>query len=101
MVIAVPAPLVIQRDDEEVGAFEMLQRRLPARVGRETCVFAVHDRLTERATHAVEDRGPQQEGLDVLGLPFKHLLEQVIEHKAMAARERGDEAGPVAGRRAG
>ena len=29
MVIAVPAPLVVQRDDEQVGAFEIFQGGLP------------------------------------------------------------------------
>ena len=69
MVIAIPAPFVVQRDDEEVHPFQVFQRCLPIdRSGR------VDDGLAERPAQAVQDRGLQQEGAHRLGLSFQHFL---------------------------
>src|SRR5438128_850229 len=62
MVIAVPPPLVVQRDNEQVGAFERVEDGLPRRRGIE------QDGITQGAAEAVEDRCVQQERLDVFGL---------------------------------
>ena len=89
MVIAVPAPLVVQGDDEQVGVLEVLQGLLPGGCG------VGHHGITERAAEPIEDGRAQQEGLDGLGLPLEDLLEQVVEHEMVAAGERRDEAGDV------
>ena len=49
VVIAVPAPLVVQGDDEKVGPLEILQGLLAGGRGVE------QHRITELATEAVED----------------------------------------------
>ena len=49
MVIAIPLPLVVERDDEQVGAFEIFQRRLPG-----TCRGEQHG-LAQRTAQAIED----------------------------------------------
>jgi len=96
-VIAVPAPLVVQRDDEQVSAFEVLQGGL-------TIVQAPGDLLppgsgengiTQGTTHAAKDGGAQQKCLDTRGLPLQHFFDQVIQHEMVAAGERLDEAGGV------
>src|SRR5215469_3970305 len=62
LVIAVPASLAVQRDEEQVGVFQILQGSLPGRRGVE------QDGITQRSAEAVEDRCAQQERLDVFGL---------------------------------
>ena len=89
MVIAVPAPLVVQGDDEQVGSLEILQGLLAGGRGVE------QHGITERAAEPIEDGRPQQEGLDGFGLPLEDLLDQVVEHEVVAAGERRDEAGDV------
>ena len=89
MVVAVPAPLVVQGDDEQVGPLEVLEGRLTGRRGVE------QHGITERAAEAIEDGRPQQEGLHGLGLPLEDLFDQIVEHEAVAAGERRDEAGSV------
>ncbi len=81
-VVAVPAPLVVQGDDEQVGALEMLERLLAGGRGVE------QHGIAQRAAEAIEDGRPQQEGLDGLGLPLEDLLDQVVEHEAVTAGER-------------
>src|SRR5438477_8874988 len=50
LVIAVPAPLVVQGDEEQVGAFEILEGFLPGNRG-------IHQNgITQRAAQTVEDR---------------------------------------------
>src|SRR5262249_26351964 len=51
VVIAVPPSLMVQGDQEQIGAFQIVQRRLPGRHGVE------HHRLTHRAAQPLEDRG--------------------------------------------
>ena len=89
MVIAVPTPLVVQRDDEQVGAFEIFQGCLPgSRRGEQ-------NGITKGAAHAVEDRGAQQERLDAFGLLSQDFFHQIVQHEMVAAGERSDEAGGV------
>src|SRR5437660_7967647 len=57
MVIAVPASLVIQGDEEQVGVFEIFQGCLPGTRGGE------QNGITKRAAQAVQDRCTQQKGL--------------------------------------
>ena len=86
----VPAPLRVERDEEEVGPLGTLEERpgvlatgqLAAQVGREP--------LGDRRP----DQEPAQVGVDLA----EHLVGEVVEHEALAARERldhGRRVGPI------
>ncbi len=87
MVIAVPTPLVVQGDDEQVGLFEIFQGLLP--------VVLAGERIAQGAGQSVEDGSLQQESLDAFGLLFQDFLDQIVQHETVAASERVDEAGNV------
>lgn len=89
MVIAVPAPLVVQRDEEQVDAFEIAQRFLPGNRGVE------QHGITEGTAQAVEDRRAQEESLDACGLLVQDFFDQIVHHETVAAGEGCDEAGGV------
>src|SRR5436305_2114617 len=57
MVIAVPTPLVVQGDEEQVGAFEILEGCLPGNRGVQ------QNGITQQARQPVEDRRAQQKSL--------------------------------------
>jgi hypothetical protein len=86
MVIAIPAPLVVQRDNEQVGALQGNQRRLPS----SGCIL--QDGVAQWPAQAIENGGAQQEVLDACRLPLQNLLHQVVEHETVAAAEGCDEA---------
>ena len=65
MVITIPMPLIIQRDDKEIHLFQGFQHRLP--IDRLGCI-RVDDGLAQRSAQAIQDRGLQQEGAHLLGL---------------------------------
>src|SRR6185295_11030266 len=65
LVVAIPAPPVIERDEEEVPAIERLQHRRAALV--------TSNGIAERATQPTQDRGLQQELADMLGLTVQDL----------------------------
>ncbi len=83
MVIAVPAPCLVEGRDEEVGPFQVCQGLL--------AVAAAGDGVAEGAREPVEDGRLDQEGLQVLRQALQHLLDQVVEDVAMAAGEVGDQ----------
>ena len=85
VVIAVPAPFVVEGDEEQVGAFEILEGCLPGsrRVAQ--------NGITQWAAQLVEDRRAHQERLHALRLSLQDLLEQIVEHETVAAGERSDE----------
>src|SRR5512140_2620329 len=60
MVIAVPAPLGIEGDEEEVGPVEVLERLLSRGRGVD------QHGIAQGAAEPIEDGGAQQEGLDGL-----------------------------------
>src|SRR5690349_11481550 len=60
MVVAVPAPLVVQGDKEHVGAFELLEGA--------SAVIAAGECVTQRAAESVQDGGVQEELPYLLGL---------------------------------
>jgi hypothetical protein len=86
-VVAVPAAPLVQGDQEQVGALEVLQRLLP--------VAAPGDRVAERAAEALEDRGVEQEVPQLSRLPLEDLPGQVVEDVAVAAAEPLDQRGRV------
>ena len=83
VVVAVPVPLVVQRDDERVRVLH-----LPQQVGRSA---RARDRVTELRAQPVEDGGGQQEVVDLGGLPVQDLRRQVVDDVAIVAGEGGDE----------
>ena len=89
MVIAVPAPLVVLGDDEQVGVFEIFQGCLPGNR------WVEQNGITKRSAHAVEDGSAQQESLDAFGLLLQDLFKQIVHHETMAAGERLDKTGGV------
>src|SRR5260221_538933 len=89
MMIAVPTPLVVQGDDEQVGMFEIFQGGLPGNRRVE------HNGITQGAAEAVEDGRAQQERLDAFGLLPENFFKQIVQHEMVAAGKRFDEAGGV------
>ena len=83
VVIAVPATLIVERNDEEVPPFQGTQHRL--------AVASPGDGITERAAQPVEDAGVQEELSNVVGEALQDLLDQVVDDVAVVAREPGDE----------
>ena len=86
MMIAVPAPLVVQRHDEQVGVFDIRQDFFAGTRGRE------QNGITQRAAQALKNRCAQQKSLDAFGLLLQHFFNQVVQHEMVAAGERLDEA---------
>ena len=87
MVVAIPPPLVVQGDDEEVGAFQIGKGGLA--VGR----AIAQNGIAQGRTQAVEEGGVEEEGLDGGGLLVQHFFDEVIQHKVVAPREGVDEVG--------
>jgi hypothetical protein len=93
-VVTEPAPVVVERKEEEVLALQALQHRLPAVVPG--------DRVAERAAQPVEDGGPEQEPPDIVGQRGEHLVAQIIRDEAMPAADHGPVHGlrmPAEGKR--
>ena len=86
-VIAVPATLVVEGHDEQVGALQLLQSRLTIRPARH--------RIAERSAQAIEDGGAQEELLGLGRQSGKDLLDDVVEDEAMASSEAMHELGLV------
>jgi hypothetical protein len=83
VVVAVPGALGVQRDQEQVGALEVLQHRGP--------IGPAEDRVAQGAGEPVEDGGSQQEVAHSGGLPCKDLVGKVVDDEPVAAGERLDE----------
>jgi hypothetical protein len=80
VMVAPPAPHLVQRHQEQASALGLLQQLLT--------VGPAGDRGTQRPRQALQDRGLQQEPPQVLRLAVQHLLGQVVQHIAVAAGER-------------
>jgi hypothetical protein len=80
---AVPAALLVQRDQEQVGALDPLQDVLAIGISS--------DRAAERAAESLEDGASEQKRPYPLRLTLEHLLAQVVEDVAMGPRERTKE----------
>lgn len=87
LVIAIPATVVVEGDDEDVVPLERCQHLRAVRVAREG--------VAQLSRQLVEHRCANEEPGDVLGQPIKDLLDEVVEHEPVAARERVDELGDV------
>jgi hypothetical protein len=87
VVVAVPKPLIVQRNHEQVGVLEALQRRLP--------IGAAGDSVAQGPAHTPEYGGFKQKGPDLFGLSMEHLFDQVVQHVAVTAGEGFYESGDV------
>ncbi len=81
-VVAIPAPLGIERDDEEVRPFGSLEEG----VG----IGATRELAAQVAREALRDRGPDQERPEVVFDPAQGLVGEVVEDEPLAAPERLD-----------
>ena len=84
MVVAEPGAPGVERDHERVRALQVQQD--PFRAG------AAGQQVGQLPVDAIDHAGAQEQVLDVVGLPFQHLGEQVLGHGALAAGEFGHEA---------
>src|SRR5262249_57520253 len=82
-VVAVALPAPIERYQEHVLAFEMLQDRLT--------VSNAADRGGKRRVHAFQDRGGEQELPNFWRLDVEHFLDEIVGHQPLATVERCDE----------
>src|SRR5262249_3178953 len=85
VVVAVPLPLVVEGDDEQVLALEDLEPL--------AAVVAAGERVAQRTSQLREHGGVEEEPANVLGLAAEPLLDQGVQDEAVAAGERVDEAG--------
>ena len=84
LMIAVPFPFVIQRNDKEILLPERLQHSI-------VIIPGVQDGFAKRPGQAVQDGGLQEKAAHLFRLLLEDFLEQVIHHIMMASGERGDE----------
>ena len=66
MVITVPGPFIIERNEKQVGLFELLQHLLASGLTGYS--------IAERPVQAIEDGGLQQERTDMLRLLAQHFF---------------------------
>src|SRR5215217_5466622 len=85
--VTVPAPLVVERDDEEVLPLQPLKHLLPS--------ITAGERIAQSGTHALQHGRLEQELTHPFGLPFEDLLGQEVQDVAVAPGEGLDEAGEV------
>jgi hypothetical protein len=83
VVTAVPAPLGVERHEEQARPFEPVEH--PRRP------LSARDRVAERAGQPFQHRGAQQELAHLVGLAVQHLEAEVVDHRPVVAGERGDE----------
>ena len=77
VLVAVPGALVVERDDEQVAALELLEHG--------AAVAASGEGVAECAGHLVEHGGRHEEVSNPVGLSAEHLLDQVVQDETVAA----------------
>ena len=105
-VVAVPAALGVEGDDEQVGRLELLQDALaagrwtPGR-GRQFGIRSLHvkERVAKRGAETVEEGGVEEKVLDLGRLVLQHLLDEIIEDVAVAAGKGIEKGVDLLGRR--
>jgi hypothetical protein len=88
VMVAVPAPVIIERESEQVRALESFKDRLRA-------CFAAGYQIAQRAAQQVEYGGLEEKIFDLLGLAVDRFFQQVIQDLAMAARKAAYKAGCI------
>jgi len=93
VVVAVPATLVVERDDEQILTLKDLQHRLT--------VAATGQGVAQAAGQLVEHGRVEQEPAHLVRLPVQNFLYEVVENEPVAPGERLDKprdvTRPVAG----
>ncbi len=92
--VAIPLTLIVERNDEQVGAFEVFQDFPAGQIGKSASLQIEHC-ITQGTGQAVQDGSLEQEGLDAIGLTLKDFFDQVIQYVSVAAREGLDEASDI------
>ena len=87
LVVAPPAPDLVQGDQEQIGPLQPLQPPLAA--------AAAADGVAQRPRQPLQHRGLEQEPHRLGGLAVQHLLGQVVQDIAVAARELLHEPGDI------
>ena len=87
MVVAPPAPDVVELHHEQTGPVHLFEQFL--------AVVAAGDRVAERPAETFQDRRLEEEVPEVLPLPAENLLGQVVQDVPVAAGEGGHETGHV------
>ena len=93
VVVAVPAPVAVERDEEQVRPVQGLEHRSATPAAGALRQGA--DRVAQRPGEPVEDRGVEQEAPYVVGLSTEDLVGEVVDDEPVVASEPGDEAGAV------
>src|SRR5215469_8039472 len=84
MVIAIPMPLVVQRNQKEIGPLQDREDRV--------AFLLVSDGVTERTTQPVEDGGLKQEVTHRFGLALQDLFDQKVHDVPVVSSECLDES---------
>ena len=92
VVVAVPVAVVVERDDEHVGAVQRLEQCCT--------VVAAGEAVAQLAGQLLQDGGLEQEPTRGLGLRTQDLVDEVVEDEPVAAGEVGDEGSGVVRSRA-
>ncbi len=85
--IAIPAPLVVQRHEKQIGALQGFQNLL--------AIVFTGQRITQRTGQLIQNGRFLQKRLHMRRLLMQHLFQQVIQHEAVAAGEGLDEIGHI------
>ncbi len=83
VVVAVPAPPIVERDEEQVRPFERLEHRRPA--------GPAGHRVTQGSGEPVQDRGQEEELAIGVRLTLEDLVGQIVDDEPVVARELRDE----------
>ncbi len=78
-VVAVPLPLAVEWDDEEVASLDRLQGSCRSRTSE--------DRVAERTAQALQDRGPGEEALPLPRERLQDLRADVVDDEPVLAGE--------------
>ena len=93
VVVAVPAPVAVERDEEQVRPVQGLEHR-PAALAADALWLGA-ECVAQRSGELIEDRGVEKEAAYVVGLSTEDLVGEVVDDESVGARESGDEAGAV------
>ena len=88
MVVAVPAPLIVERNQEQIAALHFIQQQGAAVV--------LHQRIAQPGGEPRQCRGAQQKTLNLKRLNAEYGLEQVFGQVFVASGKRGDHGPGVA-----
>jgi hypothetical protein len=87
VVVAIPSPVVIQRDDEQVRSLERLQRLLRGVLAR--------DSVTQRSAETLQNRRLEEKAANGFGLALQNLFDQLVHDEAVVPPKAGDESGDI------